>query len=176
MVGQGRMAAVATGLRQCHCWLLAASFHVSAPPRLHCCVALCFLAGKYVPSVAHYILSHAASLNGTRSLGRLAPGAANGALRQPLQRRPMPPQLAATRPLLALPPLFDLRGLAIGNGLTDPVAQVGIGGGWIWVAVGAAPAASLADWGIRAASCSPASQLLLHLLSAPIAPAGHDPR
>lgn len=89
------------------------------------------LAGKYVPSVAHYILSQAVSLTATRSLGRLAPTAANGAPRRPLQHRPMPAQLAATRPLLAQPPLFDLRGLAIGNGLTDPAAQVGVGGGGV---------------------------------------------
>ena len=32
--------------------------------------------------------------------------------------------LLASRPLLGKPPLFDLRGLAIGNGLTDPAVQV----------------------------------------------------
>lgn len=71
-----------------------------------------------MPSLGHFVLQHAASLNGTRSLGRLAAGGA-----APLRRRAVPPALLATRPLLRQAPLFDLRGLAIGNGLTDPILQ-----------------------------------------------------
>lgn len=80
--------------------------------------------GKYVPSLGHFILSQAAALGGTRSLGRLAASPSRTNRLAALQRRPLPPQLAAERPLLQEPLMFDLRGLAIGNGLTDPAAQV----------------------------------------------------
>ncbi len=83
-----------------------------------------------MPSLGHFILSQAATLGGTRSLGRLGgrptnpAGPTNRSARlAALQRRPLPPHLLAQRPLLREPPLFDLRGLAIGNGLTDPAAQ-----------------------------------------------------
>lgn len=81
--------------------------------------------GKYVPSLGHFILSQAAALGGARSLGRLGPARNRAAKLATLQRRPLPPHLhLAERPLLREPPLFELRGLAIGNGLTDPAAQV----------------------------------------------------
>lgn len=77
-----------------------------------------------MPSLGHFILSQAAALGGARSLGHLG-GPPNRAARlAALQRRPLLPRLAAERPLLREAPLFDLRGLAIGNGLTDPAAQV----------------------------------------------------
>ena len=90
-----------------------------------------------MPSIGHFILTQATRLNGTRSLGRLAGtstglGAAAGtaaaaaaaAAAARLQQRAVPAALAATRPLLRQPPLFEMAGLAIGNGLTDPAAQV----------------------------------------------------
>lgn len=76
-------------------------------------------AGKYVPSIGHFILQQSALPNGT-----LPSGSAAG--RHALTHwRAVPHHLLATRPLLALPPLFTLAGLAIGNGLTDPATQVG---------------------------------------------------
>lgn len=77
-----------------------------------------------MPSLGHFILSHAAAMGGARSLGRLGAGRNRAAKLAGLQRRPLPPHLLAQRPLLREPPLFELRGLAIGNGLTDPAAQV----------------------------------------------------
>ena len=95
--------------------------------------------GKYVPSLGHFILSQAATLGGTRSLGQLAGRPTNPARPSDptarlatLQRRPLPPHLLAQRPLLREPPLFDLRGLAIGNGLTDPAAQASSSGLPCW--------------------------------------------
>lgn len=74
-----------------------------------------------MPSIGHFILQQAVQHGAQRSRGRLPPALAAGSL----QHRPLPPALLATRPLLAKPPLFDLRGLVIGSGLTDPVTQVG---------------------------------------------------
>jgi carboxypeptidase C (cathepsin A) len=76
-------------------------------------------AGKYVPSIGHFILQQAARHNASLSLG------APRAIPSPAKTRKLPPALAAARPLLSRPPLFDLRALAIGNGLTDPAVQVG---------------------------------------------------
>lgn len=65
-------------------------------------------AGKYVPSLVHYILQLQEAL-----------GPALGG-RAPLTKsRPVPPRMLA-----AGAPLFNLSGAIIGNGLTDPAAQV----------------------------------------------------
>ena len=66
-------------------------------------------AGKYVPSIGHFILQQTAG--------------EEGAERRLQHRRAIPPHLLASRPLLGEPPLFKLQALAIGNGLTDPAAQ-----------------------------------------------------
>lgn len=79
-------------------------------------------AGKYVPSIGHFILQQSPPPNGTL-LGGSRKGSAAGS--QALsQRRPIEQALLAARPLLAQPPLFRLAGLAIGNGLTNPATQV----------------------------------------------------
>ena len=85
------------------------------------------------------MLQQAITLGGSRSLGRRQRPASNASTssssssgQQLLHRRPLPPGLLASRPLLGKPPLFDLRGLAIGNGLTDPAIQVGGGRGVGW--------------------------------------------
>ncbi|KAL4420440.1 hypothetical protein ABPG75_010096 [Micractinium tetrahymenae] len=80
-------------------------------------------AGKYVPSIGHFILQQSTAPNGTLPTGSTAGSSRAGSLRL-TERRPVPPELLAARPLLAQPPLFRLAGLAIGNGLTDPATQV----------------------------------------------------
>ena len=85
-----------------------------------------------MPSIGHFVLQQATALGGSRSLGRrqvpasnVSASSSNSSSAQPLlHRRPLSPGLLASRPLLGKPPLFDLRGLAIGNGLTDPAVQV----------------------------------------------------
>ncbi|CAL8469775.1 g9317 [Coccomyxa elongata] len=64
-------------------------------------------AGKYVPSIGHFVLQIEEQLGQNRQSPTLS------------QRRLLP-----QRALEMGPPLFDLAGLAIGNGLTDPRTQV----------------------------------------------------
>ena len=74
---------------------------------------------RYVPSIGHFILQQQALLAG-------------GGLLPPLRRsRSLPPRLlrGGRAPELLEAPRFQLRGLAIGNGLTAPEAQVGAGRG-----------------------------------------------
>ena len=83
-----------------------------------------------MPSIGHFILQQAAvrSNSTLASLNRGSPRLA--------ERRAVPAALRAARPALARPPLFRLAGLAIGNGLTDPVIQV-----WVrWALACAGPA------------------------------------
>eukprot|EP00887_Chlorella_sp_A99_P006994 scaffold2.g6994.t1 len=86
-------------------------------------------AGKYVPSIGHYILQqasapplpgggHAAGAGAARARLSNARGAA------PARRRALPAAALPRRRLLGAPPLFDLRGLIIGSGLTDPGRQM----------------------------------------------------
>ncbi|BDA47762.1 probable serine carboxypeptidase CPVL [Coccomyxa sp. Obi] len=64
-------------------------------------------AGKYVPSIGHFVLQIEEQLGQDRRRALLS------------QRRLLP-----QRALEMGPPLFDLAGLAVGNGLTDPRTQV----------------------------------------------------
>ncbi|KAK9864784.1 hypothetical protein WJX84_011664 [Apatococcus fuscideae] len=65
-------------------------------------------AGKYVPSIGHFILQVSNLLGGSQ-----------GKVSQLEQARPIPPEA-----LQAGPPKFHLAGLAIGDGLTHPELQV----------------------------------------------------
>jgi vitellogenic carboxypeptidase-like protein len=86
---------------------------------IHPCVHIgccCTPTGKYVPSIAHYILQSKAdgqtSVNKQQQQDALAASAPQLDLKY---RRALPSLLE--------PPVFHLAGIAIGNGLTDPRAQ-----------------------------------------------------
>ncbi|KAG2444312.1 hypothetical protein HXX76_001069 [Chlamydomonas incerta] len=70
-------------------------------------------AGKYVPSIAHYILQVSEEADQGRDRRQPQQQGGAGAL---LSRR-------RSLPLGQSPPVFKLAGIAIGNGLTDPRAQ-----------------------------------------------------
>ncbi|KXZ46405.1 hypothetical protein GPECTOR_44g8 [Gonium pectorale] len=72
-------------------------------------------AGKYVPSIAHYIFQAAEDATLDSTANRPTAGVAAEAPPPLLRKRALPPDTA--------PPLFRLAGVAIGNGLTDPRAQ-----------------------------------------------------
>ncbi|GFR46980.1 hypothetical protein Agub_g8632, partial [Astrephomene gubernaculifera] len=85
-------------------------------------------AGKYVPSIAHYILQAQDDyLTTTTASTATTTTTASTATTPtpPSSQPPAPPSLRQRRalPPNIVPPLFRLTGLAIGNGLTDPRAQ-----------------------------------------------------
>ena len=109
---------------------------------------------RYVPSIGHFILQQSSPNSTPPSNSAGGSGASAGsssssatAVRSnarghlPAHRRPLPRHLlrgSGAHPLLQEPPRFDLRGLVIGNGLTDPLRQVSSGPLCACVCVGGA--------------------------------------
>lgn len=79
-------------------------------------------AGKYVPSIGHFILqqnSQATAAGGSSSQRNPSRGKKQASK----FTRTVPEHVLATRPLARHRPVFELKGLVIGNGLTSPALQ-----------------------------------------------------